>query len=273
LADGILLFLGAAFVLLLMLAEYCGGLAYSRLAQGGDLAKLDRDRIGHILTSTFGLLALLIGFSFSIALNRYDTRRADVVAEANAISTAHYRAGFVAPEYGAALQQSLEGYTAHRADFGFASAEQRPNGERDAARLRKAIGAAGQQLSPVVNSPLGASIVASVNEVLDLGVQREANLRARLPEAIFAVLVGLSLVGAGMMGLAYPPAGSLRRGSSLLLFTLMAVTITVILDLDRPARGNITIDQGPILQLFAEFSEENPVPGMPGNTQTGRTAR
>lgn len=268
-ADGVLTFLGVIFVLLLLLAEYIGALAYARLAEGGALAKVDRDRIGHILTSTFGLLALLIGFSFSIALNRYDTRRADVVAEANAISTAHYRAGFVAPEHGAALQQSLERYAVHRAEFGFSRADQRPEGERVAARLRGEIGTAGQQLSPVANSPLGASIVASVNEVLDLGVQREANLRARLPEAIFAVLVGLALIGGGMMGLAYPPTGLLRRGSSLLLFSLMAMTMTVILDLDRPARGNITIDQGPMLQLVDELSEEQPPSAAPEVTQTG----
>jgi hypothetical protein len=109
--------------------------------------------------------------------------------------------------------------------------------------------------------------------VLDLGVQREANLRARLPEAIFAVLVGLALIGAGMMGLAYPPIGLLRRGSSLLLFSLMAVTITVILDLDRPARGNITIDQSPMLQLLDDFAQAKPPTARPGITQTGRTAR
>ena len=95
--------------------------------------------------------------------------------------------------------------------------------------------------------------MASINEVLDLGVQREANIRAKLPFNLFVVLIGLSLVGAGMMGFAYPAIGLMRIGSSLLLFMLLTLTISVLIDLDSPAGGGVRIDQTPMQQLVKDF--------------------
>lgn len=264
--------IGAGLVLVMLVAERIGFFAHSRLSGDDAIAADDRARIGHILTSTFGLLALLIGFSFSIAANRYDTRRLDVVVEANAISTAHFRAGFVAPEHGSALQRSLEAYAGQRLGYGLAAKEQRIREAQISGDLRLKIAAAAQQIAPDAQTPLGVSIIASVNEVLDLGVQREANMRAQLPMPIFAVLVSLALLGAGMMGFAYPLSGVLRRGSSVLLFSLLAVTVTVILDLDRPARGNVTIDQTPMAQLVDELAAAAPHKASP-ETQIGHSQR
>ena len=252
-SDGILVLLGALLALGLALAERIGSFIFRRLNRIGRAEEAPAPRIGHVLTSTFGLLALLVGFSFGIALNRYDTRRSDVVAEANAISTAHYRASFVADEYGAALRARLIAYARHRLAYGRAGPLDRPGLERIAVHLRRDIADAGKSLKPVAQTPLGASIVASINEVLDLGVQREANMRAQMPSAVFAVLIGLALLGAGTMGFAYPLAGVMRQGSSLVLFCLLATVIAVILDLDRPARGSVTVDQSPMEQLTKEF--------------------
>ena len=61
-----------------------------------------------------------------------------------------------------------------------------------------------------------------------------------------------------MMGFAYPLGSALRQGSSLSLFTLLALTINVIVDLDRPAGGGIVIDQSAMIQLAAELRAEHP---------------
>jgi hypothetical protein len=223
--------------------------------QQDDPSTLNHDRIGHILTSIFGLLALLVGFSFSIALDRYETRRSDVVAEANALGTAYYRASFLG-ETTADLRRSIADYTRHRTTYGSAIESGRDALEAQAQRLRQAIAAAGSGLQPVANTPLGASTIASVNAVLDLGVQREANMRAKLPWTVFALLISLSLVGAGVMGLAYPGGQAWRRCSSLLLFALLALSINVIIDLDRPAGGGIAVDQTPMQELARDFDAD-----------------
>lgn len=251
--DLLLAFSGVIVILALLCAESIGRAVALHSGRGDSDNAAPSGRIGHVLTSAFGLLALLIGFSFSIVINRYDTRRADVVAEANAIGTAHYRAGFLAAP-GAGVQRSLEGYARHRLAFGNTGQGGRKQAERVSAQLREAIAEAGRALAPVANTPLGASTIASINEVLDLGVQRETSIRAKLPWSVFAVLLGLSLVGAGLMGFAYPAGGMLRRGSSLFLFVLLTLTFAVIVDLDRPAGGGVRIDQKPMEDLVAQLA-------------------
>jgi hypothetical protein len=252
--DIILTFLALVLVLLLLSAERIGSTVAQRFERSGSLDASRLGRTGHVLTSAFGLLALLIGFSFGIALNRYDTRRADVVLEANAIGTAHYRAGLL-PNYSLDLQRSLARYARHRVVYGHAGQASRKQEELASARLRTEIAFAGRKLSPIANTPLGASIVVSITEVLDIGVQREANLRAKLPWSLFAVLIGLSLAGAGITGLAYPGGGQSRWGSSLFLYILLTITILVLIDLDRPSGGGITIDQQPMEDLAVAISD------------------
>lgn len=255
--DIILAGLTAIFVLVLLATEALGARIARRIGKGVTDRKVERDRTVHVLTSTFGLLALLIGFSFSIVLDRYDTRRADVIAEANAISTAHYRAGFLLPE-GRDLQRALEQYAAARVVYGRAGELAREELEAEAARQRGAIAAASHGIDARANTPLGSLVVAGVTDVLDLGVEREANLHAKLPWTVFVVLVGLSLVGAASMGFAYPVGGALRNSASLSLFVLLAVTIIVIVDLDRPEGGGVVIDQGPMVQVAAEIGRSGP---------------
>ena len=255
--DIILAGLTAIFVLVLLATEALGAAIARRIGKGATERKVERDRTVHVLTSTFGLLALLIGFSFSSVLDRYDTRRADVIAEANAISTAHYRAGFLLPE-GRDLQRSLEKYAAARMVYGRAGELAREDLEAEAARQRSAIAAASHGIDARANTPLGSLVVAGVTDVLDLGVEREANLHAKLPWTVFVVLVGLSLVGAASMGFAYPVGGALRNSVSLSLFILLAVTIIVIVDLDRPEGGGVVIDQAPMVQVAAEIGGGGP---------------
>lgn len=268
--DLLLAFSGVIVILALLGAESIGRAVALRTGRRESDNAAPSGRTGHVLTSTFGLLALLIGFSFSIVINRYDTRRADVVAEANAIGTAHYRAGFLAGP-GAGVQRSLERYARQRLVYGHTGQAARGQAETVSAQLREAIAVAGQALAPVANTPLGASSVASINEVLDISVQRETNIRAKLPWSVFAVLLGLSLVGAGMMGFAYPAGGMLRRGSSLFLFVLLTLTFAVIVDLDRPAGGGVTIDQKPMKDLVAQFAGSTEATGpAAGAAQIGR---
>jgi hypothetical protein len=257
LVDGTLLGFGIALVLILTFFELLGSALRLTAEKRGHDASGHENRIAHILTSTFGLLALLIGFTFSIALNRYDTRRADVVLEANAIGTAHYRAGFVEPKNGAKLQKTLQAFAVHRLAYGKAGLGERKRLESISGHHRIEIGNAGKLLQPVAQSPLGALIVTSITDVQDLSVQREANLNARIPWTVFLVLIGISILAAGMMGFAYPLSGRLRQYSSILLFVLMTSTIIVILDLDRPARGSITVDQNPMLRLVADIKNNN----------------
>jgi hypothetical protein len=72
----------------------------------------DPESHDHLLTAILGLLALLLGFTFSLALNRYETRRELVVQEANALGTTWLRVQLLEPPNKAVLSGLLRQYRA-----------------------------------------------------------------------------------------------------------------------------------------------------------------
>src|SRR5438309_72459 len=76
-----------------ILASEIGGLTRRRFAPGTPKTSGNID--GYIVGAIFGLLAFMISFTFSVAINRFDSRRAWAVREATAISTAYLRASLL----------------------------------------------------------------------------------------------------------------------------------------------------------------------------------
>src|SRR6478735_6109188 len=84
---------GLILIALCLLAREGGAWLYRRLERRlHEEAKVEGDTDSQITGTIFGLLGFVLAFTFSIALDRYDTRRGLVVEEANAIGTAYRRA-------------------------------------------------------------------------------------------------------------------------------------------------------------------------------------
>src|SRR5262249_47617192 len=81
------------------------------------LKKDERDDFDTVLTATLTLLALIIGFSFSMAVTRYDQRKNYEAAEANAIGTAYLRSDLLPADTGASVRQFLKLYVQQRVNF------------------------------------------------------------------------------------------------------------------------------------------------------------
>jgi hypothetical protein len=253
--DQLLLLAAVGFFLLLVALEYLGSrlnLSQSRTAE----SKIERDRFTHVLASVFGLLALLLGFTFNMAVQRFDARTADVVAEANAIGSAHDLATLLGTDEGRALQAELRAYARQRLRFGDLERVAEVNGFLAAsADHRNRIGkAALGAVLPVATTGLATSVMAAVDSVTDIGVAREAGMRARLPVAIFAVLVGFICLAITMTGYAFPHLNKGRSWGTTILSLLLVVTIFLIIDLDRPLGGSIVIDQSPMVMLVEGFN-------------------
>src|SRR5271169_1904232 len=71
----------------------------------------EREDFGIVQTATLTLLALIIGFSFSMAITRYDLRKSYEEAEANAIGTEYVRAGLLPATDAAPVRAQLKKYT------------------------------------------------------------------------------------------------------------------------------------------------------------------
>lgn len=199
------------------------------------------------MTSVLGLLALLIGFTFSIALARYEERRELVVQEANAIGTAWLRTQLLDSDDRERVRGVLRRYVDARVAFGQArTSTQETNLYRRTEALQ---GELWSTLMAAVasfrDSPRAALLVTSTNEAIDLAAERYAVRQAHIPSRILRTLAIFALISAGMVGY---ERGSQRKATTL-LFILLTLAVSLVIDLDRPTTGITSVPQEPMLQL------------------------
>lgn len=224
--------------------------------RGADDAK--RGHIDAIQSATLGILALLLGFTFSLALQRYDSRSEAVVDEANAIGTALLRVRLVAPPQREAAAALLREYLDARiADGGHALNDRaaRQALAAKAAALQERIWAQAQKaLDAKPDSYPTALFAESVNTMIDSYGKRDAALRRHVPALVLALLYATFLMAGGIVGLAAGSAGHRPSLASHVLVLLIVVLVFVILDLDRPRRGLIQVSQQPLVDLRASVT-------------------
>lgn len=204
---------------------------------------------GYLLSAALALLGLLIGFTFSMALSRYDMRREALVAEANAIGTAWLRTGLAEGAAGEALRRDLRAYARQRAALPQLA-------DTDAAEMRSGVMQARiwadlRAAVPAMPPPLAATLVTATTEMFDAASTRRWERAARIPSLVLDILVISALIASGIVG--YVLGGQGRRHALVtgLLFALLSLAIILILDLDRPWSGMVTIPQAPMEAVVA----------------------
>lgn len=208
--------------------------------------------LGQVLTSVLGLLALLVAFTFGLALNRYETRRELVVAEANALGTAYLRTTLL--EQPDRVRVLLRAYAAERIRYGSTSGRPQVEARARALRLQEAIWTeANAQLRPVRGTSTVILQLAPLNEAFDLASSRAAALAARIPSTVLLVLWLYAAVSAAVLGYSIGGRKQLHRASSLVMFGLLTLAMGIILDLDRPRGGSIHVPQTPMTEALAEM--------------------
>ncbi|MBV9332594.1 MAG: hypothetical protein JO146_01165 [Candidatus Eremiobacteraeota bacterium] len=195
--------------------------------------------------SAFSLLALLVGFSFSMALGRYDARRGTFLREANAIATTFLRTQLLDAKTAAIVRSDLRAYVEERLDFARADAapERRAEADRDSEALQRkmwsaAIRAAGKD----PHSTMVPLFVAAVNDTINLSIEERTVLTNHIPDVVIVWLLLIALIAAGMMGYGY---GKERRHAVVfkaVFAAMIALVFGLILDLDRPQRGLIRVN-------------------------------
>ena len=178
-----------------------------------------------------------------------------VVEEANDIGTAEMRVRLLDAPHNAQLAGMLQTYARTRLAYGLADAARKPALARESSAQRSAIQTATlAALAPDARSPLAVYMLPPINAVLDIGVEREALNDSRIPGAILFSLIAYNLLTAAMLGYALTGRRVRQRPATIVLFVLLTLAITLILDLDRPQRGMIRIDQTPMQRQVAGFA-------------------
>ncbi|MBC2669642.1 hypothetical protein ACFOON_05795 [Novosphingobium piscinae] len=237
---------GALLLAALVLAALAG--RWVRLTYAADPRPESPD--SYLLSTALALLGLLIAFTFSLAVARYDDRREAVIREGNAIGTAWLRAGLVAGSEGEALRDRLRGYADLRAAL--PTAPDRRAVEAASARAQTAVWAAVRAALVRLEPPLGATLVNAANEMFDAAAARKAEREARIPGRVLDVVSLYAVISAGIVGYVTARRGSLRPLLEAgVLFVLLTLALTLILDLDRPWSGAITISAAPVSEARA----------------------
>lgn len=208
----------------------------------------ESDRQGYILSGVLGLLALLLAFALSLALQRHEHRRLMVVAEGNAIGSFSQRLAVLDPAPRAAIGRMLKTYGGTRVTLGrtvdpAARARLMDRGWRELAAINGATLAA---LDPVRTSAGASLVIQGLNAVNDIAADREAANKAQLPDRVLGLLLLYCGVTAVMLGYAVSASRARHRAAAWMLFVLLALAFTTILDLDRPRTGAIRVPIEPL---------------------------
>lgn len=247
----------ASFIAIFALSEAGFQLGFRR-----ERAREGKDPSWLLEGTAFSLLALLVGFSFSMALGRYDARRNTFLREANAIATTFTRAQLLDATAAAAIRADLRAYIEERLDFARADAapQQRTTADRDSEALQRKMWV--QAIRAARRDPHSTIIplfVTALNDTINLSIEERTVLTNHIPDVVIVWLLAIALIAAGMMGYGY---GKEKRRAAIfqaIFAAMIALVFGLILDLDRPQRGIIRVSLASmqrVQQMMNAASEE-----------------
>ncbi|HEU0335758.1 MAG TPA: hypothetical protein VFR43_04345 [Gaiellaceae bacterium] len=215
-----------------------------------------REPIGVLQGALLGVVGLILAFGLTLAVGRYEARRAAVVAEANAIGTTYLRAQLLAEPVRTESLDLLRRYT----DLALRVSKEIPNSAAmkrttaaESAVQRRLWRLAGEALARAPTATAPRLYVDSLNDLIDQQTVRTATLNNRVPGAVLGLEVIAAAVALGLLALYLAVLG---RGpvSVIAAAALVTLLLLVTLDLDRPARGLITVPATPLESVRASMT-------------------
>jgi hypothetical protein len=233
---------GGMFVAMLLLLEAGRRIGRRRARRGVGGAETGA---GVVDGAVFALLGLLVAFTFSGAMARFDMRRQLIVDETNAIGTAYLRIDLLSPDARPRLRDSFRRYLDSRLDV----YRQLPDVAAAKAALARSLSIQRQLWEEAVaacrlESSTAPTILLlpALNEAIDITTKRTMATEMHPPQIIFVVLIGLALVASLLAGYDMAAAKS-RPWLHMLGFAgALSVALYVILDIEYPRLGLIRVD-------------------------------
>ena len=202
--------------------------------------------IGSLETAVFALLGLMIAFTFSGALSRFDTRRVQVIDEANAMGTAYLRIDLVPASAQPKLRETFRSYVDSRIET-YRRLPDIAAARAELARTQELQGDVWSQAIAAVRMPGSAPmaellVLSSLNDMFNFSTTRTAATQMHPPVVIYAMLIGLALASALLAG--YQTAGERAYDwvHQLGFAGIVALTVYVVLDIEYPRMGFVRID-------------------------------
>lgn len=242
----------------MIIAIELGNRVGRRLHDGKDEAL--KSQVNALQGSVLGILALLLGFTFSQSLTRYDVRSASIVDEANAIGTNYLRTDILPAEIRAQTRDLMREYIDTRINSAAVSldrADDRREMQERTQRLQGQLWDLGVQAAMTTDRSATVNLyLQSLNEMIDSNASRDAALDRHVPELVLFLLYATFILTGTMLGYAAGVSGSRVSKGSYILVILIVVLVFIIIDLDRPRRGLIEVNQSSLISLGEMIRQE-----------------
>jgi hypothetical protein len=219
----------------------------------------DKSHTSALQGATLGLLALLLGFTFAMAVSRFDNRKTVIVDQANAIGTAELRSRLLGSPYAenAAPLFRVDAWIKFK-DAGFnitavKAAEQRTF------EIENELWIIVREATAADPHSLPASLFTSaMNDVIDMHEKRWRSLEDRVPDPVIFLLFAVSALALGQVSYGCGLSGRRRQIANVTFAFMIALVLVVILDIDRPRRGLIQVSQESMLRLQQSLAPTRP---------------
>jgi len=195
--------------------------------------------VGTVLAAILTLLGLLIGFTFSMAVSRYDQRKNFEAEEANAIGTEYVRAELLPDADAAKLRELLTSYLDQRVLFYTTRSEPKVREiNARAARLQAELWAAVKSGVKTIPPPMVGLMLQGMNDVINREGYTQAAWRNRIPTAAWILMAAIASISSVLIGYSLRRRGIL---SFLILPLAVSISFFLIADIDSPRGGSIRV--------------------------------
>jgi hypothetical protein len=205
--------------------------------------------LGIIQTATLTLLALIIGFTFSMAIDRHDQRELLEAAEANAISTEYLRSDLLQSPTDINVKITLRSYLDQRIEF--YSWQDKETAKELTLRTNQSKTTLWNEIIPVAQQNSNAVIrliTAGMNDVFNAQGNTEAVWQNRIPYPAWALMGAIAICANLIVGF-----GARNFSHNIALFMMfpfvIAVSFFLIADIDSPRSGVIKIEARNLILL------------------------
>lgn len=229
----------ALFAAILLSIEIGRRIGVRRLREEGESATKG---FGAVEGAIFGLLGLILAFSFSGALTRFDGRRHLVIEETNDIGTAWLRVDLLPAGAQPAMRDLFRRYLDSRIQV----YQKLPDLEAARAELAKSAALQTEIWTLAVSSlrdtgPTAAAmlLLPALNAMFDITTTRTEASRVHPPSVIFIMLGALCLACSLFAGYDMASRPRLNLLHSLAFAIVLSATVYVIVDLEYPRLGLI----------------------------------
>jgi len=212
----------------------------------------DKTHANALHGAMLGLLALLLGFTFAMAVSRYENRKTLMVDQANAIGTAYLRGALLPQPHADRTQKLFRDYIDSR--FLYNASVRGSAGVDEAESRATAIenelwGISRTILTDDPRSQPGSLYTQALNDVFDIREKRRFALDDRVPWAVTVMLFMVSLAALGLVAFSCGLSGRRRMMGNVTFASLIAVVLTIILDIDSPRVGFVKASDASLVRL------------------------